>query len=373
MSPAWSDPRCLDRIWPSTTSVHTLSHLHPNWPCAQPKPPTSVAWLPRTPPLLGCPPCSASRSPSRMCCACRACLAPAAPASSKISSRRTTPPPSQRLLRRGGGGAARPTRTNSPWVPRPRTRPTLTDAQSVGPGTRAGRLVAAAARRRGGAHGACGAGHRHRRQRAPAGCVLRCGRAQALLRARVALRAGGVRVRRSTRWACLARSVEDVALLLSADRRARSARLDVDARPPVPDYAEADGQPDLHGLRVGVPEEYFVEGMQPEVEQAVRHGVSRRLAALGASVREVSAAAHRVRAAGLLPHRAGRGLGQPGALRRRALRPACSRRDHVGHLSRTRAARALARRSSGASCWAPTRSQPVTTTPTTSRRRRCAR
>ncbi len=44
---------------------------------------------------------------------------------------------------------------------------------------------------------------------------------------------------------------------------------------------------DLHGVRVGVPKEYFVAGMQPEVETTVRAAVN-ELADLGAQVQEVS-------------------------------------------------------------------------------------
>jgi len=44
---------------------------------------------------------------------------------------------------------------------------------------------------------------------------------------------------------------------------------------------------DIQGMRVGVPQEYFVEGMQPEVEAAVRAAVD-ALAGLGAEVQEVS-------------------------------------------------------------------------------------
>ncbi|RME64407.1 MAG: Asp-tRNA(Asn)/Glu-tRNA(Gln) amidotransferase GatCAB subunit A, partial [Caldilineae bacterium] len=51
---------------------------------------------------------------------------------------------------------------------------------------------------------------------------------------------------------------------------------------PVPDYTQALTG-DIRGLRVGVPEEYFVEGMQPDVEAAVRAAVD-QLAALGAEV-----------------------------------------------------------------------------------------
>jgi aspartyl-tRNA(Asn)/glutamyl-tRNA(Gln) amidotransferase subunit A len=55
---------------------------------------------------------------------------------------------------------------------------------------------------------------------------------------------------------------------------------------PVPDYvARLDGS--VKGLRVAIPREYFVEGMQPEVEQAVRAAV-RVLQQLGAAVSDVS-------------------------------------------------------------------------------------
>jgi aspartyl-tRNA(Asn)/glutamyl-tRNA(Gln) amidotransferase subunit A len=43
----------------------------------------------------------------------------------------------------------------------------------------------------------------------------------------------------------------------------------------------------LSGLTVGVPQEYFTEGMQPEVERAVRAAVA-HLQVLGAQVREIS-------------------------------------------------------------------------------------
>jgi aspartyl-tRNA(Asn)/glutamyl-tRNA(Gln) amidotransferase subunit A len=55
---------------------------------------------------------------------------------------------------------------------------------------------------------------------------------------------------------------------------------------PVPDYVtRLDGA--VKGLRIGIPREYFVEGMQPEVEQAVRTAV-RQLESLGATVADVS-------------------------------------------------------------------------------------
>ncbi|WP_025322585.1 Asp-tRNA(Asn)/Glu-tRNA(Gln) amidotransferase subunit GatA [Deferrisoma camini] len=54
---------------------------------------------------------------------------------------------------------------------------------------------------------------------------------------------------------------------------------------PVP--ALRDLQPEVKGLRVGVPREYFIEGLDPEVEAAVRRAVG-VLEDLGAEVREVS-------------------------------------------------------------------------------------
>jgi aspartyl-tRNA(Asn)/glutamyl-tRNA(Gln) amidotransferase subunit A len=55
---------------------------------------------------------------------------------------------------------------------------------------------------------------------------------------------------------------------------------------PVPNYA-ADLRRRVTGLRIGIPREYFVEGMQPEVERAVRDAV-RTLEELGARVTDVS-------------------------------------------------------------------------------------
>jgi aspartyl-tRNA(Asn)/glutamyl-tRNA(Gln) amidotransferase subunit A len=83
----------------------------------------------------------------------------------------------------------------------------------------------------------------------------------------------------------MARTVEDCAALLQviaghdpADSTAVKHR--------VPDYG-ALMRGDLRGLRVGLPREYFSEGMQPEVERAVRAAV-RELEGLGATVNEVS-------------------------------------------------------------------------------------
>lgn len=81
------------------------------------------------------------------------------------------------------------------------------------------------------------------------------------------------------------RTVADCAALFQAtaghDRR-DSTSLDVE----VPDV-EAALTGDIRGLRVGVPREYFIEGIDPEVEAAVRTAIE-QLAALGAEVVEVS-------------------------------------------------------------------------------------
>lgn len=84
---------------------------------------------------------------------------------------------------------------------------------------------------------------------------------------------------------CLAKDVTDAALLLHAI--AGHDPLDstsMDA--PVPDYPAALELP-LRGLRVGVPREYFIDGIQPAVKQAVTAAID-TLAALGAQVQEIS-------------------------------------------------------------------------------------
>ena len=82
-----------------------------------------------------------------------------------------------------------------------------------------------------------------------------------------------------------ARSVRDVALVLGAlaghDRRDSTS---VDT--PVPDYlGSLTG--DVRGLRLGVPREYFVAGMEPGVEACIREAVT-ALEAAGATVEDVS-------------------------------------------------------------------------------------
>ncbi|MBI2886881.1 MAG: Asp-tRNA(Asn)/Glu-tRNA(Gln) amidotransferase subunit GatA [Chloroflexi bacterium] len=79
----------------------------------------------------------------------------------------------------------------------------------------------------------------------------------------------------------MTRDVADTALVLGAiaghdPRDATSVPL------PVPDYLQAL-RPDLKGLRLGIPREYFVEGMQAPVEEALRRAIA-QLQHLGATV-----------------------------------------------------------------------------------------
>jgi aspartyl-tRNA(Asn)/glutamyl-tRNA(Gln) amidotransferase subunit A len=83
----------------------------------------------------------------------------------------------------------------------------------------------------------------------------------------------------------ITKDVRDCAILLNAI--AGHDPLDSTSVPlPVPDYTRAL-KTELKGLKVGVPREYFVEGMDPEVEQGVR-GAIKKFQELGAEVREVS-------------------------------------------------------------------------------------
>ncbi len=81
------------------------------------------------------------------------------------------------------------------------------------------------------------------------------------------------------------RCAEDLAALLSViaghDPR-DSTSMDL----PVPDYTAALTG-DVAGLRIGVPREVFIDGMQPAVEQAIRAAID-QFAALGADIREIS-------------------------------------------------------------------------------------
>ena len=83
----------------------------------------------------------------------------------------------------------------------------------------------------------------------------------------------------------LTKSVRDAALLLTAIA-GHDARDATSLPEPVPDYvAELDG--DVEGLRIGIPAEYFGEGIDPGVGTAVREAIG-VLEANGAELREIS-------------------------------------------------------------------------------------
>jgi aspartyl-tRNA(Asn)/glutamyl-tRNA(Gln) amidotransferase subunit A len=81
------------------------------------------------------------------------------------------------------------------------------------------------------------------------------------------------------------RGVEDTCLLLKAisgyDPR-DSTSVDM----PVPDYEAIAGK-DINGLRIGLPKEYFIEGLDPEVRRSIEEAV-KLLEKLGAKVDEIS-------------------------------------------------------------------------------------
>ena len=139
----------------------------------------------------------------------------------------------------------------------------------------------------------------------------------------------------------LTKSVYDAALLLNV-MAGQDGRDSTSLPAPVPDYTQALTG-DIRGLRVGLPQEYFIAGLQPATEQAVRAAVA-HLAGPGGGDRAHQPAQHGQGAARLLPGGHRRGQRQPGALRRRALRPQRRRGRHVRELPPVVWARASARR-----------------------------
>lgn len=81
------------------------------------------------------------------------------------------------------------------------------------------------------------------------------------------------------------KSVRDAAFIMNVI--AGHDPLDSTSAPvPVPDFTEAIGK-DIKGVKVGVPKEYFIEGMDKEVEDLVRKAI-KQLESLGAVPVEVS-------------------------------------------------------------------------------------
>jgi aspartyl-tRNA(Asn)/glutamyl-tRNA(Gln) amidotransferase subunit A len=81
------------------------------------------------------------------------------------------------------------------------------------------------------------------------------------------------------------KSVRDAAIMLRT-LAGKDPRDSTCSARPVPDY-ERSLTGNVKGLRIGVPREYFVEGMQPEVEKSVRDAL-KAYESLGASTTEIS-------------------------------------------------------------------------------------
>ncbi|HLK63416.1 MAG TPA: amidase [Bryobacteraceae bacterium] len=82
----------------------------------------------------------------------------------------------------------------------------------------------------------------------------------------------------------LTRSVRDAAIVLNAIA-GHDRRDDTSSRRPVIDYVPDEGC-SIRGLRIGLPEKFYFEGLDEDVESAVR-GAAARAAALGAVVKSV--------------------------------------------------------------------------------------
>lgn len=83
----------------------------------------------------------------------------------------------------------------------------------------------------------------------------------------------------------LTKTVEDAALVLQAI----AGRDPLDATTsdvPVPDYSSTLAQ-SIRGLRIGLPKEYFIDGIDPEVENAIREA-AKTFEKLGATIVDVS-------------------------------------------------------------------------------------
>ena len=83
----------------------------------------------------------------------------------------------------------------------------------------------------------------------------------------------------------ITKDVPDAAMLLGAIA-GHDPMDSTSADLPVPDYTKALRKKDLKKLTVGVPEEFFTEGLDPEVEQAVRAAIE-ELKNLGGTIKEI--------------------------------------------------------------------------------------
>ena len=114
----------------------------------------------------------------------------------------------------------------------------------------------------------------------------------------------------------LTRSVRDAAVTLNAIA-GHDPRDDTSSRAPVGDYLPPSRNASIRGVRIGVPENFYFDRLDPEVEAAVR-AMARVAETLGARGGARASARHR-RAERRRPrHPAGGSLRADGALPRRA-------------------------------------------------------
>ncbi len=83
----------------------------------------------------------------------------------------------------------------------------------------------------------------------------------------------------------ITKNVRDCAVLMNVIS-GRDPRDSTSAPVAVPDFTAVIGK-DISGLKIGIPKEYFIEGLDPDVEAAVKEAV-RKLESLGAVSAEVS-------------------------------------------------------------------------------------
>ena len=236
---------------------------------------------------------------------------------------------------------------------------------------RLGRWLGRRARR---VRGAARDRHRHRWLDPPARRVHRHGRGEAHLRRRVPLRADRLRVLAGPGRAVRAHGARCRAAA-RGDRRPRPARLHLDRRagPRGRRGRPEEARGDLSGLRVGVVRELGGEGYQPGVRASFEQAVA-QLEKLGAELIEVSCPHFEYGLAAyylILPSEVSSNLARFDAMRyglRVAGTGARPRRSWPPP-----ARPGSAPRSSAGSSSARTRCRRATTTPTTGRRRRCAR